>query len=688
MAEAEDVITDVARHATVYIQGLWRRQRRTPTPLRLELAEVAARLDLLAEAVFARRFRLRPAQAPAPRTWLDKLIRRDEAAPPLHALPATDGTSIWLPRSIAFDGGGADGALARYRLLLLQQAMRAVRGSASHYPFGQDGALQAFYHVLEARAADDALALLLPGMQPALQGWRRQALAARPQPGALPARLRPIETMLQAVLARQDSGASLNVPPGASPGASPGAAPAPPGAAAVLAQARRLAAASGLQGLAARLLVKDDWLGEFLPAPVLLHAVPGHGKEDAANSPGAVRSARLARRPRVRAALEGEDEPAAPGPMMVQTAQPHEQAEDAMGLQRPTDRDTDSAADDFGDSLSELAEARLLWSPGAAREVLLSDDPPDRHANNPSLALASADGERSTYPEWDWKTASYAGPGATVTVCGAAEGEQAVLDAIMRRHAAALPGVRRNFELLRAQRTRLRRQLDGDDIDLQGWIDDQAQRKAGGPPEQRLYQAERRGRRDLAVTLLVDLSGSTDGWVSGQCRVIDVEREALLMVCVALDGLGEPFSVLGFSGEGPGGVIVRPIKRFGQGYDKRVALRIAGLEPERYTRAGAAVRHASAELMTQAAGHRLLILLSDGRPNDVDQYDGRYGVEDLRQAVTEARLQGISPFCLTIDRQAASYLPAVFGECAYALLPRAQLLPTVLLGWLRKLVAA
>lgn len=92
--------------------------------------------------------------------------------------------------------------------------------------------------------------------------------------------------------------------------------------------------------------------------------------------------------------------------------------------------------------------------------------------------------------------------------------------------------------------------------------------------------------------------------------------------------------------------------------------------------------------MTQAAQHKLLIMISDGKPNDVDQYDGRYGVEDLRQAVTEARLQGISPFCLTIDRQAANYLPAVFGEHAYALLQRADLLPTVLLGWLRKLVAS
>lgn len=92
--------------------------------------------------------------------------------------------------------------------------------------------------------------------------------------------------------------------------------------------------------------------------------------------------------------------------------------------------------------------------------------------------------------------------------------------------------------------------------------------------------------------------------------------------------------------------------------------------------------------MQQPAEHRLLMLLSDGKPNDVDDYEGRYGVEDMRQAVLEARLQGISPFCLTIDRQAANYLPAVFGPHHYALLPRPELLPSVLLDWLRRLVAA
>jgi nitric oxide reductase NorD protein len=159
-------------------------------------------------------------------------------------------------------------------------------------------------------------------------------------------------------------------------------------------------------------------------------------------------------------------------------------------------------------------------------------------------------------------------------------------------------------------------------------------------------------------------------------------------VCIALDGVGQPYAVQAFSGEGPQSVILRSIKRFDEGFDRVVAQRIAGLEPEHYTRVGAALRHATMLLMKQTAKHRLLVLLSDGKPNDVDQYEGRYGVEDLRQAVSEARLQGISPFCLTIDRQAANYLPFVFGTHHYALLTHPELLPKVLLNWLRRLIGS
>lgn len=665
MAEAEDVITDAARHATVFVQAYWRRHRSHPCLPQLELADVSARLDLLARAVFGRTFRLRPSQPPAPRTFLDKILRRHEAPPAVTVLTGTDGESIWLPRAIG--DGEEQRALARYRLLMLRQAMRAIRRSASHYPRGESVWVQSCFHLLEARAADDALDRLLPGMAASLYGFRQAALAARPPVSALPPALQPMEQAVQAVL----TGAfDLETPLHA------------------LEHARRMASelVPRTGPILRRVMILDGWLGEFMPVPASMECQIRAPEREREGDSGPQRGARLARRPRARQHEEDDDQAA--GPMMVQTAQPHEQAEDAMGVQRPTDRDTDTAAEDFADALSELPEARMVSIPGAAREVLLSDDPPDGQARQQVLATRRAEEEANPYPEWDWKTRCYRDPGAIVAVHTALPGEQATVDAIFRRQATMLREVQRQFEMLRVQRTRRRQQLDGDAIDLQGWIDNQAQLRAGGTLDQRLYEAERRGRRDLAVMLLVDISGSTDSWVSGNCRTIDVEREALLMVCMALQSLGEPFGVLGFSGEGPNGVVVRAIKRFEEPYGNDVALRIAGLEPENYTRAGAAMRHASADLMKQATQHKLLIMISDGKPNDVDQYDGRYGVEDLRQAVIEARLQGISPFCLTVDHQAANYLPAVFGEHAYALLQRAERLPSVLLGWLRKLVAS
>lgn len=151
--------------------------------------------------------------------------------------------------------------------------------------------------------------------------------------------------------------------------------------------------------------------------------------------------------------------------------------------------------------------------------------------------------------------------------------------------------------------------------------------------------------------------------------------------------MGEPYSVIAFSGEGRHAVSVRQIKGFNEHYSNDIALRISALEPERYTRTGAALRHATANLMKMPAAHRLLLLLSDGKPNDNDDYEGRYGVEDMHMAVTEARLQNIFPFCLTIDRHAANYLPRIFGNNQYALLPKPEQLPKALLDWMKRLVA-
>jgi nitric oxide reductase NorD protein len=256
----------------------------------------------------------------------------------------------------------------------------------------------------------------------------------------------------------------------------------------------------------------------------------------------------------------------------------------------------------------------------------------------------------------------------------------------VQRHGARIRRVRREFERLRPRRQTLRRQTGGSDLDVDAWVVSTADRLAGAAPEDRLYLDERRVRRDTAVLLLVDASASTEGWVSGSRRVIDVAREALLIVAEALAALGEQHAVFAFRSEGAGRVDLLRVKRFSEPPGEAVRRRIAALEPDGYTRLGAALRHATALLSRESAQQRVLLVLSDGRPNDVDLYEGRYGLEDTRRAMTEARLQDVRPFCLTIDRQAPEYAPRVFGARGYALLRNPERLPEVLVAVLRQLL--
>lgn len=675
MAEAEDVITDVARHATVFTQALWRRHRAQAPARRLTLlTDMAPRLDLLIEAVFGTTYRLRTAQTPARPTLLAQAFQRHEFPRARVALPATDGQCIWLPS----DTGLTDTALAtdRFRTLALVQAMRASRGSAAGPGPGASPLVLDLYLLIEAVAADAALAQLLPGMANALNRLRGAALAARPPLAQFPASRRPLEALVRAWMAQPCEQPNVHAPLGASPEHAAHAAHR------LAADMARDLASHGRQGPSP--LFRDSWTGELRPPGAATgSALAGSDAADNAAT-RAPRSARLARRPEVREGTEQEDQKT-PGAWMIPPDVPHEQAEDPFGMQRPTDRDQSAGADEFADLVSELAQARLVWTPGQAPEVLLSDDPPAVRPRHTSAAAPDAP-QTFCYPEWDWRTSAYRHPGATVRLREAPAGTQRWVDDTLAAHRALLGAIRQRFAALRPQRTLRRRQTDGDDIDLEACVEGLTNLRAGWPMADDLYCSQQRTRRDLAILILIDVSGSTDGWISNSRRVIDVEREALLLVCIALGAMGEPFAVQAFSGNGPAAVSLWDIKRFDEAYSPDVALRIAALEPDQYTRTGAALRHASATLMREGATHRLLLLLSDGKPNDCDVYEGRYGIEDTRQAVTEARLQGISPFCLAVDRQAASYLPAVFGAQHHALLQTPASLPTVLLDWMQRLV--
>jgi nitric oxide reductase NorD protein len=277
-------------------------------------------------------------------------------------------------------------------------------------------------------------------------------------------------------------------------------------------------------------------------------------------------------------------------------------------------------------------------------------------------------------------------PGAVVREPQAPLGDDGWAAGALARHGRLVRRVRARFERLRPRHVRVGRQPDGSDLDIDACVTMAADLRAGGTVDHRLYVELRPARRELTVALLVDVSASTDSWVSGTRRIVDVEKEALLVVCEALDALGDPYGIFAFSGEGPEDVSVLPLKAFRERTGQVVRRRIAALEADRYTRIGAAMRHVTASICRQPARRRLLLVLSDGKPNDVDVYEGRYGIEDARQAVAEARRQGVNVFCLTVDREAPRYAVRMFGPGGFAVLHRAEQLPSVLIEALRQLI--
>ena len=204
----------------------------------------------------------------------------------------------------------------------------------------------------------------------------------------------------------------------------------------------------------------------------------------------------------------------------------------------------------------------------------------------------------------------------------------------------------------------------------------EADLRSGGHADSRgLYRAQVNQQRDLACLLLADLSLSTDAYASDHARVIDVIRDSLFLFSEALTATGDRFAMYGFSSLKRGHVRFNHLKSFEERYDSQARGRIQAIKPGYYTRMGAAIRYASTLLAAQPQRQRLLLLLTDGKPNDLDRYEGRYGIEDTRMALHEARQQGLRPFCVTIDIEANEYLPHLFGASGFAVIRKPEDLP-------------
>ena len=282
-------------------------------------------------------------------------------------------------------------------------------------------------------------------------------------------------------------------------------------------------------------------------------------------------------------------------------------------------------------------------------------------------------GEGILLPEWDYRSQRLQPDHCRVQPMLAADAQPCELPAHLRRTAAKL---RTQFQALAPARTWHRGQQDGSEIDLEAYLRFCGERAAGqAVAGDRLYQEMRSGARDLACILLADLSLSTDAWVNDQSRVIDVIRDSLFLFAESLQATGDRFAMYGFSSRRRDPVRFHQLKGFDERCDARVRGRIGSIKPGYYTRMGTAIRHATNLLCEQPAGRRLLLLLTDGKPNDLDKYEGRYGIEDTRHAIRQARDLGLEPFCVTVDSRAGEYLPHLFGSGGYVVIRKPSQLP-------------
>ena len=303
------------------------------------------------------------------------------------------------------------------------------------------------------------------------------------------------------------------------------------------------------------------------------------------------------------------------------------------------------------------------------------------------------------YDEWDRELTDHRLGWCRVIEKRVKHGDQVFVEQTRERHKGVISSIRHQFQLMKPEDLlRVTNELDGEEYDLNAVVDHVIDRRAarvgGGHQSERLYMKRLRRQRDVAVSFLLDQSSSTARTIGRHPlqpytrpgrRIIEIEKEGLVLMSEALEAVGDVYSINGFTSEGRRNVKFYVVKEFDETYSDEVKQRIGGITFQNNTRLGAAIRHATAKLAKQEARTRLLIVLSDGRPYDHDYGDARYAREDTREALRQAKTSGITPFCITIDRESEAELKDLYGDIGYTIIDDVLSLPERLPGIYRRL---
>jgi nitric oxide reductase NorD protein len=334
---------------------------------------------------------------------------------------------------------------------------------------------------------------------------------------------------------------------------------------------------------------------------------------------------------------------------------------------------------DRGSDDTDEDEEDLLRTAEDLDNITISQDQDQKSANikiDLDLPSASEDdiplGKGISLPEWNYRTQQL-------------EPERCLLQPMLPKSYTPQPlpmklqktakAIQAQFEQLASVRYWLKAQPQGEELDLSAWLDFHVESKISPTQERGLYQSFRGNNRDISSLLLADLSMSTDAYLDDDNRVIDVVRDSMLLFGEALNSVGDNFAMYGFSSVRRSNVRFTMLKNFNEPYNDEIRGRVQSIRPGFYTRMGAAIRQATKVLQEQRSTQKLLLILTDGKPNDIDHYEGRFGIEDTHQAIAEANKLGIKPFCITIDQEAEEYLPYLFGRDGFTVILRPAQLP-------------
>jgi hypothetical protein len=368
-----------------------------------------------------------------------------------------------------------------------------------------------------------------------------------------------------------------------------------------------------------------------------------------------------------------------------------------------SESDDDSVADRFKQQQADRQPERR-----DARELFNAWNDPSQEGDPDELAGADAWSEAETpeqvlaegevaynYDEWDRELTDHRLGWCRVIEKKVKHGDRNFVDLTKERHKGVISSIRHQFQLMKPENlTRVANEVDGEEFDLNAVIDFVIDRRADGHQSERIYTKRLRRRRDVAVSFLLDQSSSTARTIGRHPlqpytrpgrRIIEIEKEGLVLMSEALEAVGDTYSINGFTSEGRRNVKFYVVKDFDEKYSDEVKRRIGGINYQNNTRLGAAIRHATAKLAKQDARTRLLIVLSDGRPYDHDYGDARYARDDTREALRQAKNEGITPFCITIDRESESELKDLYGEVGYTIIDDVLSLPERLPGIYRRL---